>query len=127
LFLVAARNTVQGKKVTVPTNPVSFGASILQGRKIPDSLHAGEKTAPIAVIPNLATGYTSRHIEIKPDFLDGVVRDKNIYSTVEDMFVRAQALYTETLLKKETLEEAFTPGGMKPGQKEDYVFGFRMY
>jgi CubicO group peptidase (beta-lactamase class C family) len=39
-----------------------------------------------------------------------------LYSTVDDLFTFDQALYTEKLVKRETLDEAFTPAKVRVGQ-----------
>ncbi len=75
---------------------------------------------------SLATGYTSGRRKRTPDYLDTVLGDKGLYSTVEDLYKWDQALYTQKLVKRETLEEAFT--GSRPEKKkdEDYGFGWRI-
>ncbi|QEC52743.1 CubicO group peptidase (beta-lactamase class C family) [Anseongella ginsenosidimutans] len=81
----------------------------------PDSLNVHE-----------TTGYDKGRA-VPQDFFDRVVGDKGIYSTIEDLFIWYKALNTECLLKKETLEEAFTPRSFeRPGVK-NYGYGFRMY
>lgn len=56
--------------------------------------------------------------------LDGIVGDGNVYSSVEDLLKWDQALYTEKLVKRQTLQEAFTPGRLNNGEKTDYGFGW---
>ncbi|MEO6948959.1 MAG: serine hydrolase domain-containing protein [Ginsengibacter sp.] len=59
-------------------------------------------------------------------FLDESVGDKNIYSTPEDLLKWDQALYSNHLFSKETLDEAFTPySNEKPGVR-NYGLGWRM-
>lgn len=59
-------------------------------------------------------------------FLDANFGDKNIYSTPRDMLKWDQALYTNELFSKETLEKAFTPySNEKPGVR-NYGLGWRM-
>jgi CubicO group peptidase (beta-lactamase class C family) len=59
-------------------------------------------------------------------FLDGGYGDKNIYSTARDLLKWDQAMYTNQIFSKETLQEAFTPySNEKPGIK-NYGFGWRM-
>ncbi|MBL8183163.1 MAG: serine hydrolase, partial [Blastocatellia bacterium] len=58
--------------------------------------------------------------------LDGIVGDGNVYSSVEDLLKWDQALYTEKLVKKSTLQEAFTPARLKNGELTDYGFGWRV-
>ncbi|HEY1406289.1 MAG TPA: serine hydrolase domain-containing protein [Spirochaetota bacterium] len=71
-------------------------------------------------------GYTSRRIPVRDDRLDGVVGDKGIYSTVEDMFKWDQGLYTEKLVKQSTLEKAFTPESYDYKNASEYGFGWRI-
>ncbi len=60
------------------------------------------------------------------NFLDGEYGDKNIYSTPEDLLKWDQALYSNQMFSKQTLEEAFTPySNEKPGIK-NYGLGWRM-
>ena len=59
-------------------------------------------------------------------FLDCGFGDKNIYSTPEDLLKWDQALYTNEIFSKKTLEEAFTPySNEKPGIR-NYGYGWRM-
>jgi CubicO group peptidase (beta-lactamase class C family) len=70
------------------------------------------------------TPYYDRY---KPDkycvVLDG---DKHIYSTVLDMLKWDQALYTEKLVSKETLKDAFTSGKLNNGKNTEYGFGWEL-
>ena len=47
-----------------------------------------------------------------------------IYSTVVDLFKWDQALYTEKLVKRSTLDEAFTRGKLNDGSSISYGFGW---
>ncbi|MDQ6842938.1 MAG: beta-lactamase family protein [Bacteroidota bacterium] len=59
-------------------------------------------------------------------YLDTGFGDKNIYSTPEDLLKWDQALYTNQLFTKNTLQEAFTPySNEKPGIR-NYGYGWRM-
>ena len=49
-------------------------------------------------------GHSKNKRTYPSDFLDGVTGDKGIYSTVEDLFLWDQALYTESLISRMTLE-----------------------
>jgi CubicO group peptidase (beta-lactamase class C family) len=55
-----------------------------------------------------------------------VLGDGGIYSSVDDLFKWDQALYTDKLVRLETLEQAFTPGILNDGTKLDYGFGWRI-
>ncbi|WP_192822359.1 serine hydrolase [Rufibacter sp. LB8] len=75
----------------------------------------------------IATGHTRFRQKRTSDYLDTVLGDKGIYSTVEDLLKWDQALYTQKLVSRETLKEAFT--GMRINKKqndEDYGFGWRI-
>ncbi len=71
-------------------------------------------------------GHTKTKRKAEEDYLSGVVGDKGIYSTVEDMFKWDQALYTEHLVKKETLEEAFTAVSYDRWHRTSYGYGWRI-
>lgn len=55
---------------------------------------------------------------------DGVVGYGNIYSSAEDLLRWDQALYTEKLVRAETLREAFTPVRLNDGKTYPYGFGW---
>ncbi|MDX5482192.1 MAG: beta-lactamase family protein [Hymenobacteraceae bacterium] len=83
--------------------------------------------AVIAQKENIATGHTGGRRKRVPDYLDTVLGDKGMYSTVEDLYKWDQALYTQKLVKRETLEEAFTGSRLKKRKDtEDYGFGWRI-
>lgn len=57
-------------------------------------------------------------------YLDGVIGDGNLYSSVEDLFTWEQSLYKPTILKKATLDEAFRPVKLNNGKTYPYGFGW---
>ena len=60
-------------------------------------------------------------------YLNGVMGDKGVYSTVEDMFKFNMALDAGTLINLSTLREAFVPGSPKYYRRKDnYGFGWRI-
>ncbi|MFA5834282.1 MAG: serine hydrolase domain-containing protein [Bacteroidota bacterium] len=71
-------------------------------------------------------GYNKNRRKAYIDYLDGVTGDKGIYSTVEDMFRWDQALYSEKIVKQETLDEAFTPASYDYKRDNNYGYGFRL-
>jgi CubicO group peptidase (beta-lactamase class C family) len=71
-------------------------------------------------------GYKKNRRRAVEDYLSGVVGDKGIYSTVEDMFKWDQALYTEQLIKQSTLQEAFTPFSYDRRNDNSYGYGWRI-
>jgi len=65
--------------------------------------------------------------ERKADYLDGVMGDKGIFSTANDLFLFDQALHNHKLIPKKLLDLAFTPA--KPFDEKhnrDYGLGFRL-
>jgi CubicO group peptidase (beta-lactamase class C family) len=59
-------------------------------------------------------------------FADGVVGDKGIYSTVQDMYRWDQSFYQHKLLNEQTIQASYQPFSLeKPGTK-NYGLGWRM-
>ena len=79
----------------------------------------------ITMTGKVATGHTGGRRKRWPDYLDTVLGDKGMYSTVEDLYKWDQALYTQKLVKRETLAEAFS-GSRQKKKDEDYGFGWRI-
>jgi len=65
--------------------------------------------------------------QMENDYLNGVMGDKNVYSSVEDIFKFDRSLDNFTLLPDSILKEAFTPGSKKYWRrKNNYGFGWRI-
>jgi CubicO group peptidase (beta-lactamase class C family) len=62
----------------------------------------------------------------KEVYADDVLGDKGIYSTVEDLFKWNEALYSEKILKKQTIEEAFTGYSNEHKGERNYGYGWRL-
>lgn len=77
-----------------------------------------------------ATGYRYqgwRLRRVRNDYLNGIVGDKGIYSTVEDLYKFDEALYSQTFISDSTLHEAFTPGSPDYWRRRDnYGYGWRI-
>ncbi len=77
--------------------------------------------------PNLAHSYERRDGQItaydssRMDYLGG---SGGVYSTIEDMYLYDQALYTDKLVKQTTLAEAFKPALLNNGTLYPYGFGW---
>ncbi len=67
-----------------------------------------------------------RHTKISGTVNDGIVGDKNIYSTAEDMFRWINALNNGWIISKNTLDQMYTKGETRSGIKVPYGFGFRI-
>ncbi len=69
----------------------------------------------------------SRWREMSNDYLNGVMGDKNIYTTVEDLYKYDRALDEFTLLPDSIISEAFERGSPKYWKrKNNYGFGWRI-
>ncbi len=75
---------------------------------------------------NKTTGHTANGLIEKDIYADDVIGDKGIYSSVDDLFKWDQALYSEKLLKKKTIEEAFTGYSNEHKGKRNYGYGWRL-
>ena len=65
--------------------------------------------------------------QMENDYLNGVMGDKNIYTSVTDLFKYDRALDEFTLLPDSILREAFKPGSKKYWKrKNNYGFGWRL-
>jgi len=68
-----------------------------------------------------------RPIQVRNDYLNGVMGDKNMFSTVEDLYRFNQALDYGLLIGDSLLREAFTPGSPSHRRRADnYGFGWRI-
>lgn len=61
------------------------------------------------------------------DQYDCTYGDKNVYSTVRDLFAWDKALYQHTFLKKSTLDMAFTPMSNEHRSKHNYGLAWRLF
>jgi CubicO group peptidase (beta-lactamase class C family) len=64
--------------------------------------------------------------QIRHDYREGIMGAKGIFSTVDDMLQLDQALYTEKLLKKSTLDSAYQGGLTDKQESFEYGYGWRM-
>lgn len=61
------------------------------------------------------------------DELDGVVGEKGICASTEDLMKWDAALYTDLIVSQSTLKEAFTPSTLAEKKDFKYGFGWRTY
>ena len=76
---------------------------------------------------NHVYGFKEVNGKQKPDdlfYLDGVMGDGNMYSSVEDLYKWEQSLYTEKLVKKSTFAEALKPVHLNNDSTYPYGFGW---
>ncbi|MEJ7627873.1 MAG: serine hydrolase domain-containing protein [Ferruginibacter sp.] len=80
----------------------------------------------LADTASITHSYDWRGNKIEINFLDQAYGDKNLYSTPRDLLIWDRALTRHLLLKKETIEPAYTPySNERPGIK-NYGLGWRM-
>ena len=70
--------------------------------------------------------YRSGPVKAQNDYLNGVMGDKIMFSTVEDLYRYSQALDGGLLLPDSLQNEAFMPGSPDWKNDENYGFGWRM-
>ncbi|UCF64962.1 MAG: beta-lactamase family protein [bacterium] len=88
-------------------------------------VYTGEDSQ-LDVIDNIATGFDHPRRKAENSYLNGIVGDKGIYSTVEDLFRWDQALQNGKLLSLFSLEEAFSPAHKDLRDYDNYGFGWRI-
>lgn len=79
--------------------------------------------------PDRAIGYSlyrNSYVENDDDIRNGLVGEKGIYSSVVDLYKWDRALYSEKVVRFETLREAFRRGKLRNGREINYGFGWRM-
>jgi len=67
-----------------------------------------------------------RHIKIPGTVNDAITGDKNVYSTVDDLFKWINGLNAGKIISKNTLDQMYSKGETKYGKKVPYGFGFRI-
>ncbi len=75
---------------------------------------------------NFAIGYARRERKAEDSYLNGVVGDKGVYTTVEDLLKFDQALYKGDPVLKEVLHDAFEPAHERLYIHDNYGFGWRI-
>lgn len=78
--------------------------------------------APKIDLKNRALGYSV--IGELDDYTVSHTGSTSMFSNVDDLFLWDQALYTEKLVSKKTIEEAFTPVILNNGSLSNYGFGW---
>ncbi len=88
-------------------------------------VHDGSQGA----IRNRALGYSRSEYSFELDdehVLNNIIGSGGIYSTVEDLRLWDQALFTEKLVQRSTLDEAWSPARLAGGDEYPYGFGWRL-
>jgi len=66
------------------------------------------------------------HIKISGTVNDGIVGDKNVFSTSEDLFKWINGLNSGRIISQESLSQMYTNGQTSYGRDVPYGFGFRI-
>lgn len=89
--------------------------------------HKYDSTVP-DYVPYGAAGYNGRWRlrKVRDNYLNGVMGDKGVYSTVEDLYKFDQALFNGTLVSNHILKQAYLPGSPERNNRDNYGFGWRI-
>ncbi|PJA97023.1 MAG: serine hydrolase [Ignavibacteriales bacterium CG_4_9_14_3_um_filter_34_10] len=77
--------------------------------------------------PSEVIGYKNLKYEAENSYLNGIVGDKGIYSTVDDMFIFDQALRQGILIDKNEMGSIYTPRHPEIKVKDNYGYGWRIH
>ena len=72
------------------------------------------------------TGHKSNNKPYERDIESGVMGDKGIFTTVNDLLIWDNALYSAKILKPETLKMAFSPKNPENSPCNNYGYGWRL-
>ena len=75
---------------------------------------------------NKTTGHKANKKHYDDDYLDGIQGDKNVFTTIDDLFLFDQALYSGKLVSQKALDEAYTGASREHAGKRNYGYGWRM-
>ncbi len=100
--------------IITKTSGISYGDFLRENIFEPLGMdNTGHPSKAETLLPFLATGYApAGEIDLKKaPYLDWTIKTGNgsLYSTSEDLYLWDRALYSEKILKKETLDKIFTP------------------
>ena len=71
-------------------------------------------------------GHEKNNRKVKLSYLNGVVGDKGVYSTIDDMFLFDQALFNYKLIDSANLVSAFKPQHKDLYKWDNYGYGWRL-
>lgn len=112
------------EKITGKTYPQYLQSNFFQPLGMTSSFYAHDTL----IINNRAAGYTKGEKEIENATAISMTQPYaagSILSTVEDLFKWQQAIQSYKLVKKETLEKAFTRYKLVNGKEINYGYGWR--
>ncbi|MDR3273689.1 MAG: beta-lactamase family protein [Flavobacteriaceae bacterium] len=74
----------------------------------------------------VALSYYNNEKPFSFDYLDCVYGDKNVYSTPQDLYRLSEALFAPNFLRKDLLQQMFTPYSNERAGVKNYGLGIRM-
>lgn len=77
--------------------------------------------------PSEVVGYKSRRYQAENSYLNGVVGDKGVFSTVDDMFIFDQALRKGILIDTTAFDSIYFPRHKERRIKDNYGYGWRIH
>lgn len=83
----------------------------------------------ISTVHNRAFGYTKKgdaYERTDQSLTSAILGDGGIYSSVDDLFLWDQALYTTRLVNADLLNQAWTPSILASGKQSTYGFGWEL-
>lgn len=83
----------------------------------------------ISTVPNRAYGYTQRGATFErtdQSLTSAILGDGGVYSSVDDLYLWDQSLYTTKLVSAKMLQQAFTPPVLPSGKPTSYGFGWEI-
>jgi CubicO group peptidase (beta-lactamase class C family) len=83
----------------------------------------------ISTVRNRAYGYTKKGDAFErtdQSLTSAVLGDGGIYSSVDDLFLWDQSLYTTKLVSDDMLHQAWTPSILASGKQSNYGFGWEL-
>jgi CubicO group peptidase (beta-lactamase class C family) len=101
-------------------------------KNIFEPLHMSQTVAfedGISTVAHRAYGYSHHGTGFErtdQSLTSAVLGDGGIYSSVDDLHLWDQALYTTKLVRAETLQQAFTPAVLTSGKPTNYGFGWEI-
>jgi CubicO group peptidase (beta-lactamase class C family) len=78
------------------------------------------------IIENSVKGHYANKRHVQYNYLNGVVGDKGLYSTVTDLYKWDKALFSGKIIKKETLEFGLQPTSEIKRNGQSYGYGWRL-
>ena len=101
-----------------------FTPTGMESTLVYDYIPGPDPSMPFKVFGYVTDKESEDRYSLDAHYLNGAQGDGGIYSTVQDLARWDRILYTDELVKRETLEEAFMPARLNNGEFTNYGFGW---